>query len=176
MGGLNDRLVLVTGATSGLGRSCAGRLAAEGARLILAGRSRSALDELSSEYKDRIHSTHLCDLTDEAQIKALVTELRTTATSIAGWVLAAGIQEVRPLMMETASSLLATWVVNVQGTLILLASALKARLVEKGGSIVLFSSAAAAVGGPGLVSYAASKGALEAAARSLAIELAHRIG
>ncbi len=48
----------------------------------------------------------------------------------------------------------------------------KSRLVQKGGSIVLFSSAATHSGGAGLVGYAAVKGALEAATRSLALELA----
>ena len=74
--------------------------------------------------------------------------------------------------METQATLNNTWMVNVFGTLGLLAALLKARLISKGSSIVLFSSAAAQAGGMGLVSYAASKGALEAAARSLAMELA----
>jgi NAD(P)-dependent dehydrogenase (short-subunit alcohol dehydrogenase family) len=92
--------------------------------------------------------------------------------AIHGWVLAAGVQKIRPLMMESRATLDSSWATNVQGGLLLLALAAKARMIAAGGSIVLFSSAATHSSGAGLVSYAATKGALEAATRSLALELA----
>lgn len=171
MRGLRDQLVLVTGATSGLGRAAVTRLAEEGARLILVGRNQAALQELADLHGDRIHGTHVRDLAGPEAAGALMADLR-DAGPISGWVLAAGIQELRPLMMETWASLERTWAANVAGGLGLLAAALKARRVARGGSIVMFSSAAAAAGGAGLVSYAASKGALEGAVRSMALELA----
>jgi len=75
-------------------------------------------------------------------------------------------------MMESQQSLLNMWAVNVQGCFGLLGMALKSRLMAREGSIVLFSSVAARTGGAGLVSYTASKGAIESATRSLALELA----
>lgn len=156
--------VLITGASSGLGKSCAERMAREGAQLIQVGRNK---DTLNPE-----HSTYACDLTDEAATKAMLAQIKTEHGPIDGWVLAAGSQEIRPLAMESASALQAAFVNNVQTSLGLIALALKARLVQKGGSIILFSSAATHSGGAGLVGYAAVKGALESATRSLALELA----
>ncbi len=165
------KTVLITGASSGLGKACARRLSAEGASLVLIGRHAETLNETAIDAEK-----HVCDLTDETAVKALLGELKERGRAISGWVLAAGIQDVRPLRMESQETLGKTWAINVRGTLGFLALALKARVVEAGGSIVLFSSAAVHAGGIGLVSYAASKGAIEAATRSLALELAgHKI-
>jgi NAD(P)-dependent dehydrogenase (short-subunit alcohol dehydrogenase family) len=160
--------ILITGASSGLGKSCAERMVKEGAQIIQIGRNKETLNP--------DHVAYACDLTDEAAIKATLAQIKTEHGPIDGWVLAAGSQDVRPLMMESASTLQGAFANNVLTSLGLLAQALKARLVQKGGSIILFSSAATHSGGAGLVGYAAVKGALEAATRSLALELAtHKI-
>jgi len=159
---------LVTGASSGLGKACAEALAREGGELVLPGRRERELLEMFPAP----HSVVAGDLRGEDFHKRLAAGLKQTAASLHGVVLAAGVQEIRPLMMESAASLAKTWEVNVFGSLGLLAQLLKLRLIEKGGSIVLFSSAAVMAGGAGLVGYAASKGAIEAATRSLAVELA----
>ena len=159
----------MTGASSGIGRSCAFRLGQEQASLILVGRNEQALRSIAVGAQPRIC---VCDLTDETGIKSLLAELKKELVSIEGCVLAAGAHEVRPLMMESPASLQKIWAVNVQANLGFLGSALKLRLLDRGSSVVLFSSVAARAGGPGLVSYASSKGAIEAATRSLALELA----
>lgn len=156
--------VLITGASSGLGKACATRLANEGAQIIQIGRNKGTLNPE--------HIAYACDLTEEAATKATLALIKTEQGPVDGWVLAAGSQDVRPLMMESASTLQAAFTNNVQTSFGFLALALKARLVQKGGSIVLFSSAATHSGGAGLVGYAAVKGALEAGTRSLALELA----
>jgi len=169
MNQLESKTILVTGASSGLGLACA-RLASErGARLVLVGRDEARLRE---QFPDDKHLTIACDVAQEDGVKSLAAALKTQTLQPEGWVLAAGVQEIRPLLMESAGSLETLWRTNVFGTLGLLAAMLKARLVPKGASIVLFSSAAARGGGAGLVSYAASKGALEAVTHSLALELA----
>jgi NAD(P)-dependent dehydrogenase (short-subunit alcohol dehydrogenase family) len=154
----------VTGASSGLGKSCTERLVKDGIEVIQIGRNRETL------HPD--YPAYVCDLTNEAAVKTMLSDIKSTHGPIEGWVLAAGSQDVRPLMMESASTLQAAFVNNVQTSLGLIAQALKARVIQKGGSVVLFSSAATHAGGAGLVGYAAVKGALEAAARSLALELA----
>jgi NAD(P)-dependent dehydrogenase (short-subunit alcohol dehydrogenase family) len=156
--------VLITGASSGLGKACAERLARDGARIVQVGRNQERLDSA--------HAAYTCDLTDEAAAKAMLASIKNDVGAIEGWVLAAGSQDVRPLMMESAATLQAAFAGNVQTSLGLIGLALKARLIQKGGSIVLFSSAATHAGGAGLVGYAAVKGALEGATRSLALELA----
>jgi NAD(P)-dependent dehydrogenase (short-subunit alcohol dehydrogenase family) len=161
------RAILITGASSGLGRACADLLAQQGDSLVLVGRQGAVLREAFPS-----HVVIDGDVQNEESHKAIAAEIKKQSILLDGVVLAAGIQEIRPLMMEGKMSLSKTWEVNVLGTLGLLGQLLKARLVQKGGSIVLFSSAATHAGGAGLVSYAASKGALEAATKSLALELA----
>ncbi len=158
---------LITGASSGLGQACGQLLAERGAKLILAGRRE---EEIRAAFPD--HRFISCDVTSEESQKALAATLKSEGVQLQGAVFAAGKQDVRPLMMESHATLLGAWTVNVFGTLGLLAALLKSRSVAKGGSLVLFSSAAAQAGGPGIVSYAASKGAIEGATRSLALELA----
>ena len=160
--------ILITGASSGLGRACADALVQDGAELVLVGRR----EEVLREAFPAPHHVIAGDVSDEEFQKRLAGELKQAEKKLHGIVLAAGMQDIRPLMMESAASLNKVWQVNLFGTLGLLAQLLKARLVEKGGSIVLFSSAAATAGGAGLVGYAASKGAIEGATRSLAVELA----
>lgn len=166
---MSNRLrILITGASSGLGRACADTLAQSGHELVLVGRQADALRAAFPAP----HTVIEGDIQTEESQKAIAAGVKALGAPLDGVVLAAGIQEIRPLMMESRASLTKTWEVNVYGTLGLLAQLLKARVVQKGASIVLFSSAAAAAGGAGIVSYAASKGAIEAATRSLALELA----
>jgi|SRR5579872_206537 len=169
MSELASKTILITGASSGLGLSCALLAAARGARLVLVGRD---VTQLRANFPDEQHVAVESDISQEAGIRTLVEYLKAQSLRPEGWVLAAGVQEIRPLLMESAATLETVWKTNVFGTLGLLAAVLKARLIPKGASVVLFSSAAARAGGPGLVSYAASKGALEAATHSLALELA----
>ncbi len=165
---LAGKTVLVTGASSGLGWKCADVAASEGARILAVGRR---LEELQSKFAEP-HAALACDVSDETSVQALIPQLKALGTPIDGWVLAAGKQDVRPLLMESRKSLESAWATNVYGSLGLLGAALKARLVAKGASIVLFSSAATHAGGAGIVGYAATKGALEAATHSMAVELA----
>ncbi len=164
------KTVLVTGASSGLGRSCAMRLGKEGANLILVSRRKVALDELSTRTSRAIS----CDLANESQVRDLISELKREAQPIDGWVMAAGVQRVSPLMMVSMGGMRSMWEVNVYGSFGLLGAALKARMIAAGGSIVLFSSAVATTGAAAMVAYSASKGAIEGGMRSLAAELAGR--
>jgi NAD(P)-dependent dehydrogenase (short-subunit alcohol dehydrogenase family) len=168
MSDFSGKRILVTGASSGLGLACATTLAASGAQLVVAARR---LDELTARFPAP-HRAVACDVSREEDCKALAVQVKQEGTALDGAVLAAGMQVVKPLMMESQASLSGCWNVNVYGSLGLLGLLLKSRLIAKGAGIVLFSSAAAASGGAGIVSYAASKGAIEAATRSLALELA----
>jgi NAD(P)-dependent dehydrogenase (short-subunit alcohol dehydrogenase family) len=164
-----DKKIVVTGASSGLGRSCAKYLAAAGAEIIAITRKDYSPVEIGLPSNSPIYRT---DLADEASVKELIHQLKTKVGSLHGCVLAAGVHSFRPMMMESFSDIARPWIVNVQACLGFIALLAKNRLVARGGSLVLFSSASARTGAPGAVSYAASKGAIEAATYSLAIELA----
>jgi|SRR5579863_6325676 len=160
--------IVVTGASSGIGRACALQLSQAGAEIVALGRNEAAISELGIAGL----RPFTVDLADEAAVKTLITRLKAEVGPMDGLVLAAGIHTFRPLLMESFADIQRPWSINVQSCLGFIAFMLKARLVAKGAGIVLFSSAAAHKAGAGAVSYAASKGALEAATRALALELA----
>jgi NAD(P)-dependent dehydrogenase (short-subunit alcohol dehydrogenase family) len=159
---------LVTGASSGIGRACALRVAAVGGKIVVIGRNKDSLENLGVQAP----IAFTLDLVDEAAVKALIPRLKAEVGPLDGCVLAAGIHTFRPLMMENYQDIQRPWAVNVQSCLGFLAQLLRARLIAKGASVVLFSSAAARKAGAGAVSYAASKGAIESATHALALELA----
>lgn len=162
------RKILVTGASSGIGRACALGLCAAGADVAAIGRSEATLADLGLPAS----RLFLADLTDEAQVKAATVRIKSELGPLDGCVFAAGIHTFRPFFLESFTDIQRPWALNFQGNLGLLARLLKARMLAKGSSLVLFSSAAAQKAGAGAVSYAASKGAIESATRALALELA----
>jgi NAD(P)-dependent dehydrogenase (short-subunit alcohol dehydrogenase family) len=168
-GRFEGKRILVTGASSGIGKSCALRLAQEGAELVLLGRHETSLAALGIE--SALHLYEL-DLTDETSVKALLPILKKDVGQLHGLVLAAGLHSFRPILMESYSDIAKPFGINVQGSLGFLALSVRNRILAQDSAVVFFSSAAARKGTPGAVAYAASKGAIEAATRSLALELA----
>jgi NAD(P)-dependent dehydrogenase (short-subunit alcohol dehydrogenase family) len=159
---------LVSGASSGIGRACALRIASAGGELVVIGRNKASLEDLEVQSP----KVFTLDLTEEAAVRALIPHLKAEVGPLDGCVLAAGIHTFRPLMMENYQDIQRPWMINTQASLGFLAQLLKARLIAKDASVVLFSSAAAHKAGAGAVSYAASKGAIESATHALALELA----
>ncbi len=162
------KTIVVTGASSGLGRSCAERLGREGANLVLVGRKANEIEAVAASCGG---APMVGDLTDKAFVASVVSEVRSRSGTAHGWVLAAGAHALLPLMMEGADKLIALWRSNVLTSLGLVAAAFKGRVVAPRGSIVFFSSVVTRAGGAGMVSYASTKGALEGAVRSLSLEV-----
>src|SRR2546426_1565589 len=90
-----ERVFLVTGASSGLGRACAQQLESEGARLVLAGRNGQALREA---FPDSGHVALECDVRDEDSVRAMISAAKAAVTAVHGAVLAAGAQDIPPLL------------------------------------------------------------------------------
>lgn len=163
------RTVLVTGASSGLGKACAERLIRDGANVIAVGRDRERLLAVEGISLDNVI---VADLLQPDDIKRIVDGLKSSQRSLNGCVLAAGVHSFRPIMLENFAEIAKPMASNVLSPLALVAALVKSRALAKGASVVLFSSTAARTGSPIAVSYAASKGAIESATFSLALELA----
>lgn len=165
------RTVLVTGATSGIGLATARRLAMEGATVICSSRNRERLDSVVSELHGEGHMSLAFDAAREEEVIAAGNALKSADRTLHGAVMCAGQHFLRPVQISKASHLEQLFTANVLSAL--LCTKMTIRLAAKeGASIVWLSSAAALIGNTGESAYAASKGALLSACRSMATELA----
>ena len=161
-----DRVVLITGAGSGIGAACARRLGAEGASLWCTDVA-PAVEAVADELDDAGWSS--CDVSDPLQVRDAVDAAVGRFGRLDVVVNSAGI-----LLFENAhDTTLDQWnrilAVNLTGTFLCSMAALP-HLLDGGGSIVNLSSSAAVKGAPWASAYAASKGGVLSLTRSLAVE------
>lgn len=169
---LKGKKILVTGASSGIGRAIAIACGNMGASVIATGRNHDRLLEtLTILGNADCHRTLIADLTIPSDVAKLVEEL----PKIDGVVFCAGVQErsiTRLLVRETLDRVFET---NFYSVCNLNASILSHKKLNKGASVVFISSAAANyIAEIGNAAYSASKGALSSYARVLAVELVAR--
>ncbi len=169
------RQVLVTGASSGIGQAIAVELGRRDARPILVGRNREMLARTAAAVGEARCRILELDLAQLDAILPAVREVVGQGGRIYGMCHAAGVVETRPLSAIKLDSLRALIEVNLTAG-IELARVVCRRdiLTEESGSVLFISSIYARVGMAGQISYSASKGAVTAAARAMAVELARR--
>ena len=169
------RWVVVTGASSGLGRACAQELTAHGARVLLVGRHPATLDATRTTLSGDGHETLVLDLQDLPRIGPEFAKSAGRIGRIYGLCHAAGIVETSPVTATTSELVQKIMSVNLLAGLELARAVARRDVMDpEGGSLVFISSIYGRVGAAGQIAYSASKGALSAAVRSLAIELARR--
>ncbi len=167
---LRGKSVLVTGASSGIGRAVAIECARAGARLVLNGRDAARLEETLGQLEGGGHAALAADLTDAAQLAQLVAG----CGELDGVVHAAGIDGVTPVRMLRPSFMQTVLDGNYMAPLMLTQQLLYKKSLRNGASIVFLSSIAAHTGTVGVGPYSASKAALEGMMRCLALEIAPR--
>jgi NAD(P)-dependent dehydrogenase (short-subunit alcohol dehydrogenase family) len=168
------RTFLVTGASSGMGAATAGHLGAAGGNVIAQGRDTNRLAAVASaiETAGGKALTVSLDLSVPAEAARVVTEGVERFGPLSGLVLNASLFDPRPLTETTLASLDAQWAINVASHFMITQAAVGH--MPSGSSIVFLSSTTAHTGFAGCSAYAATKGAIEALSRTLAIELAPR--
>jgi NAD(P)-dependent dehydrogenase (short-subunit alcohol dehydrogenase family) len=170
-----EKRVLVTGASSGIGAAIAVELSRHGARLILSGRDHGRLTRTLDQLEHADHQILPIDLRDPSGIFDAVTSLRQMVGPLYGLCHSAGVVESRPLSSNSVNVVQAILDVNLIAALELTRAVCHRSVMEEGGGSVLFiSSAYAHVGMPAQSAYSASKGAICAVVRALAVELARR--
>lgn len=173
---LNGKMIIITGASSGIGRQCAISCSRSGGRIILIGRNMERLkDTLGSMERKEEHIILPIDLTDFEKVESVVREIVDKEGKIDGLVNCAGISTTLPFSMVKPDKLNDFFRTNVQ-TAINMTRIVSKRsyFSEKGGSIIFICSIMAEVGESGKSMYSITKGALTAGSRCLAIELAQR--
>ncbi|TXD42437.1 SDR family oxidoreductase [Xanthomonas campestris] len=171
---LVGKRLLVTGASSGLGRTIALSCARMGAELVVTGRNTArltgTLDELSA-ISEVSHQAVNADLTVADERNALVSSL---SAPLHGVVHSAGISRLCPARMMSEAHLKEVQSTNVDAPVLLTQGLLKRNLIATDGSIVFIASIAAHIGVAGVGAYSASKAALIAYSRCLAMEVVKR--
>jgi NAD(P)-dependent dehydrogenase (short-subunit alcohol dehydrogenase family) len=172
---LNGKLVLVTGATSGIGRAICQKTALCGARVILIGRNQSRLKETLVSLVGNGHSYFCVDITDYNLITKIIQDAVEKFGTIDGFVNSAGVEKTIPFKISKPSVFKEIFEVNVFAGFELLRIISKKNFVSsRGGSFIFLSSILGRLGQYGETAYCASKSALLAGIKAVALELAPR--
>lgn len=175
MNRFEDKVVVVTGAGSGIGKACAERLGAEGASICALDVVEERLQEMAAELAAAgvKHFVRVCDVSDEASVNAAVEDCLERFGKIDVLVHMAGIlrfDHTHELALDDWKRLID---INVTGTFIINKAVLP-HLIESKGNIVNAASTASIMGLPHGAAYSASKGAVRLFTRAIAIEYAGR--
>ena len=171
---LQGKTVVITGASSGIGRECALQCSRMGARIIALGRNEQRLNELMAILEGEGHAMRVFDLTNLDGIKSLVDDIHANYGMVDGLVHSAGIEKTAPSKLLSPSDYEHLLRVNTISAFELVRQLCQVKYFSHGGSVVLIASISALIARNGLTAYSASKGALISGSRILALEYAKR--
>jgi len=172
---LTGKVALVTGASRGIGRAIAARLAEQGATVVAAARgdnARACVDELTAAGH-RAEAITL-DVTDAAAVEAVPGDIARRHGRLDIVVSNAGVTRDQLLMRMKREDWDAVVATNLTASFLLAQAAMRPMLRQKGGRIIAISSVVGQTGNAGQSNYAASKAGLIGFAKALAREVASR--
>ncbi len=169
-----ERIAVITGASSGIGASCARKLAERGARVVLFARSLDKLREIAARHEDRMLAVS-GDVAEEADLERLFAETESRFGACDLLINNAGMIDPKPMAATSAEDWDRMFAVNVRGAFLCARRALRA--MKSGAAIVNVASISGVAGPekfPGWISYCASKGAVISMTEAMAVELKGR--
>lgn len=168
---LSGKTILVTGASSGIGRATAIECSKMGACIVLTARNEQRLKETLCQLEGKGHQYIVADLTNEDEIKQLVEQI----PGLDGVVLNAGVGGLYPVISISASKLQEMQQINLNAPILLTRMLVKKHKLNNPSSIVFTSSAAGVYRTSiGNAIYASTKCGIDAFMRTAALELASR--
>src|SRR6202047_2315444 len=172
---MDNPVVLITGALSGIGRAAAVAFAKKGAKVVVAGRRDEAGKVLADELRSLGSEAEFinADVRNEDDVRALVEETVARFGRLDVAVNNAGTEgQVGPITEQTAETYAATFDTNVLGVILSMKHEVRAMQGQGSGSIVNISSTYGHEGAAGASIYVASKHAVEGITKSVALEVA----
>lgn len=172
MSEITDKVIIITGASSGLGEASARRLAKNGAKLMLAARREECLQNLVNEIEQAGGTAkyQLTDVTNRSEVEALVKATLQAYGKVDVLVNNAGLMPLSPL----AATKVAEWEkmvdVNIKGVLYGVAAVMPIMQAQKSGQIINISSVAGHKVFPGGAVYCATKFAVKAISEGIRLE------
>lgn len=172
---INEQVIVITGASSGIGRETAMRAAQSGARLVLAARGSDGLMQLERELREQGGAALAvaADVADEAQVEHVADQAVKTFGGIDTWVNDAAVSAYAHVNELSIEEYRRIFDVNIMGTLFGIRAALPRIEARGGGVIVCIGSVLSDRAVPLQGAYCASKHAVKALTESLRAELLH---
>ncbi|MET0758870.1 MAG: SDR family oxidoreductase [Flavobacterium sp.] len=168
-----NKIIIITGASSGIGKSIAIHLSGLGVKCVLIGRSLERLKEVQALCSNETMIVSE-DLTQFSKYEEIIEEIHKKFGNIYGFVHSAGIEQTILLQQLTIDNLKNIFDINVFSAIEFIRIITKKKYKDHHQSIVLISSVMGVVGNKGLTSYSASKGAIISMIKSMALELSNK--
>ena len=166
---LRDKVALVTGGGSGIGKAIAKALLAEGCKVIINGRNEEKLNQAKSELGDNVESI-VCDVTDEGQVENTFNGIISNYGKFDILINNAGMAakaKAHELKYETWKKVIN---VNLNAAFLCAKEAMKIMIKQKSGRIINIGSISGQMSRPENAPYTASKFGLEGLTRALALD------
>jgi NAD(P)-dependent dehydrogenase (short-subunit alcohol dehydrogenase family) len=167
---LKDKITLITGGNSGIGRATAKRFVEEGAYVCLTGRNQTTIDETIAELGPDRASGFPADAGNPVEMQRVLEAVRAKHGRLDVLFLNAGVTGMTPIGSTTEEAFDKLFAINVKGIFFTVQAAVPL-FPASGGSIIINSSTLNAKGAPAMSVYAASKAAVRSFARSFSAEL-----
>ena len=167
---LKGKKILITGASSGIGRAVAFAIDAAGGEVILTARNEDRLKEIQKNLQNPGVEYYVADLTKNDQLEKLCDFL----PSIDGIFHSAGIVKPCPVHFIKERQINEVFSINYIASVLLTSRLLKSKKINKGASIIFMSSISSEFTHKGGALYAGSKAALNAFSKTIALEYAHK--
>src|SRR5688572_29913378 len=166
------QLVVITGASRGLGEGCARAFAAAGAEVVLVGRGAQPLETLRGQIEAAGGKARVlvCDVTDAERVQQSIGALERCDVLVNN----AGANKPQPFLEVDLQTLDELLDLNVRSMFVVAQSAARLMVAAGRGAIVNMSSQMGHVGGPNRTVYCAAKHAIEGLTKAMAVELAPR--
>ena len=171
-----NRTVIVTGSTQGIGREIALKFGAEGANVIVNGSNRAAAEAVAAEIEASggKAACFLCDISKSEEAKKMVEFALTTFESLDIIVNNAGITRDNLLMRMSEEDWDSVLDINLKGAFHLIQASARTLTKQRSGVIINMTSVSGVMGNAGQANYAASKAGLIGLTKSVAKEFASR--
>lgn len=167
---LENKTILVTGASSGIGRQCAICISRMKGTVVITGRNKKELQQTMKLLQGKRHRMIQADLTSQKDIS----ELADKCTVLNGAVHCAGLAEPFPCKFLNEETLEQSLRINFKAPVLITSGLLQQRKMAEKASLVFLSSISVSFPARGLAAYSSSKAALEAYSKTLALEMADK--
>ncbi len=165
---VENKTILITGASSGIGAETARLLAENGATLVLSGRNKEKLNEVLQQLPTQEHQVISADLTHEEELEALVAQ----CPNLDGIVHSAGIVRPFPVKFIGHKQINQLFSINYSGPTVLTGRLFRTKKINAGASIVFMSSISSKFPHKGGALYSGTKAALNSFSKTIALEYA----